>query len=318
LDQEVNTPRILTNFIKSKAGELGFSCVGIARAGPLAAESAHLREWLRLGYEGTMDWMRNKTKERADVRNVLPGAKSVVALAMNYYSPETVIDAPGRGKISRYAWGDDYHILLSSRIQTLVDCIKSEQTQAQARFYVDTGPVMDKAWAVRAGIGWLGKHTNVITRELGSWVFLGEIILDVDLEYDVPIPDMCGTCTACIDACPTKAIVGPYVLDSTKCISYLTIEHKGEIPDNLKPDLHRWVYGCDICQDVCPWNRFQQPTEEQAFAPRPDNLNPMLDELESLTDAEFSERFRRSPVKRTKRAGLRRNVKAVREGTNKG
>ena len=301
----------MTQTIKAKAEGLGFSKVGVARADALTEEGAKLRTWLGRGYHGTMNWMERNFEKRVDPRAIVPGAKSVISLAMNYYADVRHSDDSGTGKISRYAWGDDYHLVMIPRIQLLLDCIKSEKPDVNAKAYVDTGPVMDKAWAVRTGIGWLGKHTNVITKEYGSWLFLGEIILDVELEYDEPIADFCGTCRACVDACPTGAIVEPYVLDSTKCISYLTIEHKGEISDELKPKFENWVYGCDICQDVCPWNRFQQQTKEEAFLPREANIAPTLEELERMTEKEFSRRFRRSPVKRTKLEGLRRNVRVV-------
>jgi epoxyqueuosine reductase len=314
----VNVPETLTKTIKTKALELGFSKVGVARAEAFDGEGAKLQEWFARGYHGTMGWMERNAEKRTDVRKIVPDARSVVSVALNYYTPVQHAEDPQTGKISRYAWGDDYHLLMTSRIQQLVDCIKSVRPEVHAAFYVDTGPVMDKAWAVRAGLGWLGKHTNVITKEYGSWVFLGEVILDAELVYDVPVADFCGTCSACIQACPTQAIVEPYVLDSTKCISYLTIEHKGEISEELKPRFDNWVYGCDICQDVCPWNRFQQPTGEPAFAPRPENLSPKLQELGRITDEEFTRRFRRSPIKRTKRQGLLRNVKAVREGRSRG
>ena len=304
----------LTKTIKSKAFELGFSSVGVARAESLEAEGVRLQQWLSRGYHGTMEWMQKNVEKRFDPHQILPNAHSVISLALNYYTPAEHSENPETGKISRYAWGDDYHVVMTSRIQQLVDCIKSERPDVNARFYVDTGPVLDKAWAVRAGVGWLGKHTNVITKECGSWVFLGEIILDLDLEYDEPIADFCGTCTACIEACPTDAIVEPYILDSTKCISYLTIEHKGPIPDNLKPGLNSWVYGCDICQDVCPWNRFQQPTNEGAFFPRSENVEPLLDDLAGISAEEFARRFKKSPIKRTKREGIVRNAKAVQEG----
>lgn len=307
----------LTQKIKSQARELGFSKVGIARADILTEEGKHLQEWLNRRYQGTMDWMERNVEKRMDPRNIVPHAKSVISVAMNYYAGVPHTDSPEIGKISRYAWGDDYHILVTARIQTLVDCIKQEKPDANAKAYVDTGPAMDKAWAVRAGVGWLGKHTNVITKDYGSWVFLGEIILDVELEYDEPIADFCGSCRACIDACPTHAIVEPYVLDATKCISYLTIEHKGEIPGELKPKFENWIYGCDICQDVCPWNSFQQQTKEQAFLPREANVAPQLKELESITKEEFNERFRKSPIKRPKREGFIRNVKTVIEQNTK-
>lgn len=307
----------LSAYIKEKARSLGFSRVGIARAEVLTEEGRRLNEWLGRGFHGTMTWMQKDTEKRVDVGRIVPGAKSVISVALNYYVPASYSNADGTGKISRYAWGDDYHIVMTPRIQSLVDCIKSEKPDVRSAAYVDTGPVMDKAWAARAGIGWIGKHTNVITKEYGSWVFLGEIIVDLELEYDEPIADFCGSCSACIEACPTDAIVEPYVLDSTKCISYLTIENRGEIPEQLKPKLANWVYGCDICQDVCPWNRFQQPTDEIAFRPREENIDPDLQALSEIAEEEFSRRFRRSPVKRTKRAGLVRNAKAVLEGKTK-
>lgn len=301
----------LTQKLKSHALSLGFSKVGIARAEVLTEEGQNLAEWLRRGYQGTMAWMAKDPARRSDPGSIVPGARSVISVAMNYYTEGNHPHDSQVGKISRYAWGDDYHLVMTERLELLVACIKQEQPDATTRLYVDTGPVMDKAWAVRGGIGWLGKHTNVITKEFGSWVFLGEIITDLELVYDEPMADFCGSCRACIDACPTDAIVEPYLLDSNKCISYLTIEHKGEIPAELAPNLENWVYGCDICQDVCPWNSFQQPTLEGAFQPRPHNLAPKLDELARMTKEEFTERFRRSPVKRTKREGLARNAKAI-------
>ena len=304
----------LTQKIKSRALELGFTKVGIARAEALTEEGKHLSEWLNRWYHGTMEWMEKNVEKRSDPRAILPNAKSVVCVAMNYYTDTQHPVDPTVGRISRYAWGDDYHIVVTERLRQLFHDIKTFAPEVNGKLYVDTGPVMDKAWAVRAGIGWLGKHTNVITKDYGSWVFLGEIILDAELEYDEPITDFCGSCTACIEACPTGAITEPYVLDSTKCISYLTIEHRGPIHNELKPHLENWIYGCDICQDVCPWNKFQQPTEEQSFQPRKENIAPRLSELAELTQAEFSERFRKSPMKRTKRDGLVRNAGAVLEG----
>ncbi len=301
----------LTEQIKAKALEVGFSKVGIAKAEPLSKDGVHLREWLHRGYNASMDWMEEKTEKRVDPREIVPGARSVISVAANYYTDAQHQPKDGDGKISRYAWGDDYHILVTARIQRLYECIKLLAPESEGRYYVDTGPVMDKAWAERAGIGWRGKHTNLITKEFGSWVFLGEIISTLDLAYDTPMEDFCGSCTACLDACPTKAIVEPYVVDSNKCISYLTIEHRGEIDPALAPMFEGWVYGCDICQDVCPWNKYQRQTEDKEFLPRQGNVTPSLDGLISLTQAEFSERFKKSPVKRTKRAGLARNAKVV-------
>jgi epoxyqueuosine reductase len=303
----------ITARIKSQAADLGFCKVGVARADELSDEGKHLREWLARGYHGTMDWMENE--KRSDIRKILPNAKSVVCVAMNYYTNIQHSNDPDVGKISRYAWGDDYHLVITERLEKLQQFMKTEIPDVQSKLYVDTGPVMDKVWAARAGLGWQGKHTNLITKEYGSWVFLGEIILNKELEYDQPIEDFCGSCTACIDACPTGAITEPYVLDSNKCISYLTIEHDGDIPEQLAPQFENWIYGCDICQDVCPWNKFQQETKESSFTPLEYNRNPGLAELESITEKQFQEQFRRSPIKRTKHRGLVRNVKAAQQKT---
>jgi epoxyqueuosine reductase len=302
-----------TEKIKSKALEVGFSEIGIAKAVSLTKEDMHLSEWLKKKYHADMQWMGREMEKRANPCLIFPQVKSVVCVAMNYYSPEQHSENPEIGKISRYAWGDDYHVIMTEHLEELLGFIKSEIHGVTGKLYVDTGPIMDKVWAVRSGIGWMGKHTNVITREYSSWVFLGEILLDVELDYDEPIMDLCGTCTACIDACPTKAIIQPYVLDSNKCISYLTIEHRDALPKNLLLEFHQWVYGCDICQDVCPWNRFQKTTEETAFYPRQENVAPKLTELAEMSQEEFSRRFHRSSIKRTKRTGLARNAKGVLE-----
>lgn len=301
----------LTEQIKSKALELGFSKVGIAKAELLTEDGERLREWLHRGYHASMNWMEDDLEKRIDPKAIVPGARSIISVAVNYYTDVQHHPVNDEGKISRYAWGDDYHIHVTARIHTLFDCIKQMAPGSDGRYYVDTGPVMDKAWAERAGIGWRGKHTNLITKEYGSWVFLGEIISTLELEYDAPMEDFCGSCTACLDACPTKAIVEPYVVDSDKCISYLTIEHRGEIDESLAPFFDQWVYGCDICQDVCPWNKFQQPTDDKEFFPRDGNVSPSLDGLRLLTQEEFSKRFRRSPVKRAKHKGMIRNAKFV-------
>ncbi|MEX2190553.1 MAG: tRNA epoxyqueuosine(34) reductase QueG [Bacteroidota bacterium] len=304
----------LTERVKQKALESGFASVGIARAEVCSSEYEHLTEWLRRGYQGSMSWMERNGPKREDPSQIIPNARSVVSVAMNYYTDTRHSGDPEHGKISRYAWGDDYHAVMEKHLDMLVAFLEKEVPGSNSRRYVDTGPVMDKAWAVRAGLGWLGKHTNVITKEYGSWVFLGEIITDIKLDVDQPIEDFCGTCTACLDACPTGAIVEPYLVDSNKCISYLTIEHRGPIDESLKPQFENWVYGCDICQDVCPWNRFQKATTHEAFQARPDNIAPPLEDLTAITKEEFSRRFKRSPIKRTKLEGLRRNAKAVLEG----
>jgi len=303
----------LTQKIKAKALELGFSRVGIARAESLGQDGERLKEWLRRGFHASMSWMAENTEKRVDPRKVLPGAKSVIAVAVNYYTDVEHRPKDGDGKISRYAWGDDYHILVTKRIEKFNECIQQMVPGAQGRYYVDTGPVMEKAWAERAGLGWRGKHTALITKDFGSWVFLGEIISNLELEYDSPVEDSCGTCTACVDACPTHALDEPYVLDSNKCISYLTIEHRSEIDPAFAPQFDGWVYGCDVCQDVCPWNRFRKETADKEFHPRDGNVSPSLDGLMALTQEDFSARFSKSPVKRTKRAGLSRNAKFVHE-----
>jgi epoxyqueuosine reductase len=298
-----------TQKIKSKALELGFTKVGIAKAEPLDEEATHLHEWLNRGYNASMDWMARNIEKRTDPRNILPNAKSVICVAINYYTPSQHSNDPTIGKISRYAWGDDYHDLVTAQLKTLYAWMQTEFPGVEGRYYVDTGPMMDKVWAERSGIGWIAKHTNVITQEVGSWVFLGELITSLELDYDEPATDHCGSCSLCIEACPTNAIVEPYVVDSNKCISYLTIEHRGEIVGDIARQFENWIYGCDICQDVCPWNqKFSVETNEKGFAPREWNVAPKLNEWKEITQEEFSVKFKGSPIKRTKVAGLTRNV----------
>ncbi len=305
----------LTKTIKQKANELGFEHTGVSPAAKLTDEEIHLAEWLSRGYHATMYWMARNRDRRTDPQKIVPGAQSVISVGLNYYTPHEISDRPERGKISRYAWGDDYHDIVGERLKLLWEFIKTLEPAAEGRYYVDTGPVMDKVWAERAGIGWIGKHTNLISREYGSWLFLGEIITTLELEYDIPTQDYCGTCRRCIDACPTEAIVDEYVLDSNKCLSYITIEHRDQYPDFIKPNTDRWIFGCDICQDVCPWNiKFSRPTAVEGFEPRPENLNPLLIDIVEMTQEDFSRRFRKSPVKRTKLSGLKRNARAVMEG----
>ncbi len=312
-ENEFHDGMTLTERIKTKARELGFHKIGIARVTPLFAEGERLREWLQRGDHGSMQWMERSVEKRIDPRLIVPDAVSVISLAVNYYTPHEHPVDEQTGKISRYAWGDDYHHHVTRRIQMLFECISQWEPGSTGRFYVDTGPVMEKAWAVRAGIGWLGKHTNVITKEYGSWVFLGEIITSLRLDADEPMEDFCGTCTACIDACPTDAIHEPYAVNSNTCISYLTIEHRGEIARSLGKNFDHWIYGCDICQDVCPWNRFQKETDHPEYQPREWNKHPDLEELRQITPEEFARRFKDSPIKRTKREGIIRNVIVVQE-----
>lgn len=304
-----------TRLLKARALELGFSRVGVARAERLEEEGARLLEWLRRGYDGTMRWMGSRAGERIDPSTLLPGAASVVSVAMNYYTPERHSAAPGTGKISRYAWGDDYHDVLGEKMAALWSWMQDEFPGVRGRWYVDTGPVMDKAWAQRAGIGWVGKHANVITKDFGSWVFLGTLVTSLELEADPPAADHCGTCALCIEACPTGAITEPYVVDSRACLSYLTIEHRGEVSGEIARHYEGWIFGCDTCQDVCPWNdRFARETAEPRFAPRPNAVDPDLAELASLTPAGFEERFRGSPVRRARHDGFLRNVRIARSG----
>jgi epoxyqueuosine reductase len=304
----------LSEKIKLKAVELGFHKVGITGADALEPEGARLFEWLRRSFHGEMAWLEREPQKRVNPKLIFPDAQSVVVVALNYFTPaQHDIDA-AKGKISRYAWGDDYHDVLKEKLRALLDWIVSENAEAVGKICVDTAPVMEKAWAARAGIGWLGKHSNIITKEYGSWVFLGEIFLNLDLEYDDPDADHCGSCTACIDACPTDAIVEPYVVDSNKCISYATIELRADaLPEQISSNLNGWLYGCDICQDVCPWNRFEQPSEESRFAPRHAETSLDLDVIESFTPESYTERFRRSAMKRTKLVGLKRNARTLRK-----
>jgi epoxyqueuosine reductase len=307
------SPSQLTAEVKRRARALGFQKVGVVRAEALSEERARLEEWLARGLHASMRWMERGVERRTDPRELLHGARTVVAVALNYYTPHEHTDDPAVGKISRYAWGDDYHDVLDERLKALLAHVRSLVPEVQGKVCVDAQPAMDKAWAVRAGLGWIGKHTNLITRDYGSWVFLGELLLDAELEYDdAREDDHCGTCTLCIDLCPTGAIVEPYVVDSNLCISHATIELRdAELPSNVAENLDGWLYGCDVCQDVCPWNRFEQPSDESRFEPRPGAVSPALEELATLSHDTYVERFRRSPVKRTKLSGLQRNARAL-------
>ena len=299
--------------IKQKALEIGFSDVGISAAAALDKEGERLRTWLDDGFHGTMAWLEREPEKRSNPCILFPGAQSVVVVTLNYHTDHKHPNDPERGKISRYAWGDDYHDVMRSKLEELLTWIKTEKPGADGKICVDTTPMMDKAWAVRAGLGWLGKHSNLITTEVGSWVFIGEIILNIQLDYEQNIvTDHCGTCTACLDACPTGAIVEPYVVDSRKCISYATIELRTEtLPAEIENNLEGWFYGCDICQDVCPWNRFEQPTDEARFEPRNGETSLALDDVFSFTPETYASRFRRSAIKRAKLPGLKRNAAAL-------
>ncbi|MFH1852322.1 MAG: tRNA epoxyqueuosine(34) reductase QueG [Candidatus Neomarinimicrobiota bacterium] len=291
---------------------LGFQKVGIAAAQPIPQEQARLEQWLRAGYQGQMQWLQRRAAERGDIRRYFPAAKSIVCVAMNYFTGHSRDKLGGGFNFSNYAWGDDYHILIRERLAQLLDFIQGQVAGVQGLICVDTSPVLEKVWARRAGLGWLGKNTNLISRDYGSWLFLGELLLDIELEYDEPYNgDFCGSCTACVDACPTGALT-EYVLDARKCISYLTIEHRGELPVDSAGLLNGWIYGCDICQEVCPWNkRFATVSAEPAFRVRERIRTLTITEWNDLDEAGFRELFRNSAVKRTKLAGLQRNLAVV-------
>ena len=299
----------LTNqIVIEKAKQLGFDLVGFAKADLLDEETKSLETWLDRGYQATMSYMEKNFSKRKDVKQVLPNAKSVISLALNYYTPDNHSNEKNLGKVSRYAWGKDYHLIIWQKLDELESLLKEVDPEFESISYVDTGPVMDKAWAVRAGIGWMGKHTNIISPNIGSWFFIANIITNYEFDYSEMITDHCGTCTACIDACPTKAIVTEYVVDANKCISFQTIENKNEIPVELKGKFDNWIFGCDICQDVCPWNqKFSVVTSEKDFYPQ--NKEFGLAAVLEMDDKSFKERFTESPIKRTKLKGLQRNAK---------
>ena len=309
----------LTEKIKQKAHEIGFHKIGIARAETLEREGERLKKWLAEDFHGEMKWMEREPEKRADPRLIFEDAKSVVVVALNYFTPHEHEEDDSKGKVSRYAWGDDYHDVVKEKLRELLAFIQTLDASADGKICVDTVPVMDKAWAVRAGLGWIGKHSNLITKEFGSWVFIGEILLNLELEYETEIvQDHCGTCTACLDACPTDAIVAPFIVDSRACLSYSTIELRSpDFSPEIKENLHGWLYGCDICQDVCPWNRFEKPTEEARFEPREGNVSADLEEILTLSPEKYAERFRRSAMKRTKLGGLQRNAAALLENSRK-
>lgn len=298
--------------IKAKAHELGFLACGIAQAGFLAEEAPRLEQWLKAGKHGSMGYMAENFDKRLDPRELVPGARSVISLAYNYFSEPLQTD-PNAPKLSTYAYGRDYHKVVKKRLKPLLAFITEQFGQVSMRAFVDSAPVLEKAWAQRAGIGWVGKHTNVIRQGAGSFFFLCEIILDLALEPDAPATDHCGTCRRCIDACPTEAIT-PYGVDGSRCISHLTIELKEAIPKEFAGQLQGWAFGCDICQQVCPWNRFSTPHQEPEFAPKAELMGLSADEWHGMTEVLFDELFHGSAVKRTKYIGLMRNLRFLRSG----
>ena len=302
----------LANCIKAKSHELGFQKVGITRAVSTSEEKEKLETWLSRGHHGTMSWLAERKHERGDIFTYFPDVKSVISLGMNYYTGYGQSELNSDNKFSNYAWGEDYHDILKSRLYKLLNWLKIEMSDLNGIACVDTSPVMDKVWAQRAGLGWQGKHTNLITTDFGSWLFLGELLVDIELDYDKLFSeDLCGSCTSCIDACPTQAL-GEYEIYAEKCISYLTIEHRGDFSDN-RSELHNWIYGCDICQEVCPWNqKFSQVTIQNYFYPKKEILYWTNEDWERIDEEGFRKLFKGSAVKRTKYSGLSRNINANR------
>lgn len=295
-----------TVLVKTTAKKLGFDYCGISKAEFLAEEAPRLENWLKNQQHGKMSYMKNHFDKRLDPTKLVPGAKSVVSLLYNYY-PEKDLAREGEFKIAKYAYGQDYHFVVKDKLKTFMSQLQEQIGDIEGRVFVDSAPVMERQWAAKGGLGWVGKHTLLINKEQGSYFFLAELILDLDLEPDGPIKDYCGTCTRCVDACPTDAIT-PYQLDASKCISYLTIELKDEIPEEFAGKMENWIFGCDICQDVCPWNRFSKPHSQPAFTPHQQLGEMNRENWQELTREIFQEIFRKSAVKRTKIEGLVRNI----------
>lgn len=300
-----------TKLIKAEAERLGFMSCGISKAEFLEEEAPRLENYLKNNNQGEMKWLENHFDKRLDPTLLVPGSKSVVSLLLNYYPEEKQVD--DTYKVSKYAYGRDYHFVIKDKLKELLFYIREEIGDVEGRAFVDSAPVMDKAWAAKSGLGWVGKHSLLLSKKEGSFFFVAELIIDLDLEYDTPVTDHCGTCTACIDACPTDAIYEPYKVDGSKCISYYTIELKNEIPISEQGKFDDWMFGCDICQDVCPWNRFSKPHNEPLFNPHPDLLKMTYADWEELTQETFGKIFQKSAVKRTKFAGLKRNIDFLKE-----
>lgn len=307
----INSKEKYTNLIKAESKRLGFLSCGISKADFLETEAPRLENWLNNNFNGQMSYMENHFDKRLDPRLLVDGAKSVVSLLLNYYPNE--LQNEDSYKISKYAYGQDYHHVIKDKLKDLLQFIQNEIGEVNGRVFVDSAPVLDKAWAAKSGLGWIGKNSNLLTQKVGSFYFIAELILDIELDYDLPTTDHCGTCTACIDACPTQAIVAPYVVDGSKCISYFTIELKENIPNEFKNKFDDWMFGCDVCQDVCPWNRFSKPNSEPSFKPNPELLNFNKKDWEEITLDVFQKVFQKSAVKRTKFDGLKRNILFLKE-----
>ena len=307
----LNTKSTYTTLIKAHAAQLGFLSCGISKAEFLEQEAPRLEKWLNENKHGTMQYMENHFDKRLDPTKLVEGSKSVISLLLNYF-PEAE-QSTDSYKLSKYAYGTDYHFVIKDKLKQLLQFIQEEIGEVHGRAFVDSAPVLDKAWAARSGLGWIGKHSNLLTQQVGSFYFIAELIVDLDLEYDTPVTDHCGTCTACIDACPTQAIVEPYVVDGSKCISYFTIELKESIPMEFKGQFEDWMFGCDVCQDVCPWNRFSKPHNEPLFDPHPDLLHLNKKDWHEVTEETFRKVFKKSAVKRTKFTGLKRNINFLKD-----
>ncbi|MBT3588095.1 MAG: tRNA epoxyqueuosine(34) reductase QueG [Flavobacteriaceae bacterium] len=295
-----------TNLIKTEAKRLGFLSCGISKAEFLEDEAPRLENWLHKNMHGEMSYMTNHFDKRLNPTLLVPDSKSVVSLLLNYFPEETQTN--NTYKISKYAYGEDYHVVIKDKLRQLLNFIQDEIGEVHGRAFTDSAPVLDKAWAAKSGLGWIGKHSNLITKSNGSFYFIAELIIDLELDYDYAVTDHCGNCTACIDACPTQAITEPYVVDGSKCISYFTIELKNEIPSDMKGKFNDWMFGCDICQDVCPWNRFSKTHKEPLFNPNQELLSMSKKDWEEITEEVFRKVFEKSAVKRTKYSGFIRNI----------
>jgi epoxyqueuosine reductase len=300
-----------SHLIKTVAKENGFDFCGISKAGFLEEEAPRLESWLNRNHNGAMAYMANHFDKRLDPRKLVDGARSVISVLLNYYPDQKLPEGEDDLKISKYAYGKDYHFVLKEKLGNILVSMREEIGDVDARIFVDSAPVMDKAWAAKSGLGWVGKHSNLLNRNMGSFFFIGEIICDLDLEYDSAVGDYCGTCTRCVDACPTEAITEPYVVDGSKCISYYTIELKDAIPQDVRGKFENWIFGCDICQDVCPWNRFAKPHNTPEFDMQPGLAELAANDWTEITEEVFREVFKKSPLKRTKFEGLSRNIRFV-------
>ncbi|KAF2326880.1 MULTISPECIES: tRNA epoxyqueuosine(34) reductase QueG [Flavobacterium] len=303
----INSKEKYSKFIKEEAKRLGFLSCGISKAGFLEEEAPRLENWLKNNRNGQMAYMENHFDKRLDPTLLVDDGKSVVSLLLNYYPDSFQNDESF--KISKYAYGQDYHFVIKDKLKELLHSIQENIGEVSGRAFVDSAPVLDKAWAAKSGLGWIGKNSNLITQKVGSFYFIAELIIDLELEYDHAVTDHCGSCTACIDACPTQAIVAPYIVDGSKCISYYTIELKENLPEEMKGKFDEWMFGCDTCQDVCPWNRFSKPHSEPLFNPNPDLLSFTKKDWLEITEETFRTVFKNSPIKRTKFDGLKRNIK---------